>query len=59
MLQLRIRRGTVFLPLGFDFLQLLNKLCMVLSVFLHILMQKVFRYCEKVRMDIECTGKEA
>jgi len=33
MLQLRIRKGTVFLPLGVDFAQLLNKLCVVLSVF--------------------------
>jgi len=30
MLQLRIRKGTVFLPIGFDFPQLLNKFCVVL-----------------------------
>jgi len=33
MLQFRIRKITVFLPLGFDFPQLLNKFCVVLSVF--------------------------
>jgi len=29
-----------------------------MSVFLHIFMQKFFRYCEKVRMGIECTNME-
>ena len=58
MLQLHIRKRTVFLPLGFDFPQLLNKFCVVLSVFLHIFMKKFFRYCEKVCMGIECTDRE-
>jgi len=58
MLQLRIRKRIVYLPLGFDFPQLLNKFCVVLSVFLHIFMQKFLKYCEKVRMGIECTDRE-
>ena len=33
MLQLRIRKRSVFWQLGFDFPQLLNKFCVVLSVF--------------------------
>jgi len=33
MLQLRIRKRTVFWPFGFDFSQLSYKLCVVLSVF--------------------------
>jgi len=33
MLQLRIRKGTVFILLAFDFPLLLNKLCVVLRVF--------------------------
>jgi len=31
---------------------------MVVSVFLGILMQKIFRYCGKVRMGIESTDRE-
>jgi len=57
-LQLRIRKGTVFLPLSFDFPQLLNKLGVVLTFFLHIFMQTFSRYCEKVRMGIECSDRE-
>jgi len=58
MLQLRIKKRTVFWPLGFDFPQLLKTSCVVLGVFLHIFMQKFFRYCEKVLMGIECIDKE-
>jgi len=52
------RKRTVLDRLALIFPQLLNKFFVVLSVFLHICMQTFFRYCEKVRMDIECTDRE-
>jgi len=61
MLQLRTRKRTAFLPLGFDFPQLLNKFYVILNrflIYLNIFMQQFFRYCEKVRMGIECTDRE-
>jgi len=47
MLQLRIRKRSVFWPLGFDFPQLLNKFCVVLGVFLHIFMQSFSNIAKK------------
>jgi len=59
MLQLSIRKCTVFWPLGFDFPQLLNKFCLVLSVFFAYFHTNVFQILPKCKyMDIECTDRE-